>query len=222
MLNSKNSKVVGIILIVVIIACIAVLGTVGYNILKDDDKENNIEANNENNKTTTTVLGGSSSKANGTGTALSQIESTSTTHKKEYMEDYVILGEMEIPKIDLKTNILDETTKRSLEIAVAKIYTTSGLNQPGNTVIYGHNYRNSLFFSRNDELEKGDRIYITDEEGTKKTYIIYDIFETTSTDTSFYARTAEDTAGKCEVTLSTCTDDASATDRRLIILASEQ
>lgn len=220
MFNSKNSKTIGIILILVIIACVAVLGVIGYNILKDNNKENNIEANSESNKTT--VLGGSSSKANGTGTALSQIESTSSTRKKDYMEDYEILGELEIPKTNLKTKILEETTKRSLEIAVAKIYTTSGLNKPGNTVIYGHNYRNSLFFSRNDELEKGDRIYITDEEGTKKTYIIYDIFETTSTDTSFYTRTAEDTEGKCEVTLSTCTDDASTTDRRLIVLAREQ
>ena len=137
------------------------------------------------------------------------------------MEDYKIIGKLEIPKIDLKTNILDETTKRSLEIAVAKLYTTNGLNKPGNTVIYGHNYRNALFFSRNDELEKGDKIYITDEEGYRLKYTIYDKFRTSSTDTSFYVKTSEMTGGKAEVTLSTCTDDASETDGRLIILAKE-
>ena len=139
--------------------------------------------------------------------------------KKKYMEDYEIIGQIEIPKIDLKCNILNETTKRALEIAVTKIYTTSDLNLPGNTVIYGHNYRNALFFSRNDELENGDKLYITDTEGNKVKYEIYNIFETTSADTSFYARTAADTGGKAEVTLSTCTDDASQTDRRLIVQA---
>ena len=139
--------------------------------------------------------------------------------KKKYMEDYEIIGQIEIPKIDLKCNILNETTKRALEIAVTKIYTTSDLNLPGNTVIYGHNYRNALFFSKNDELEKGDKLYITDAEGNKLKYEIYNIFETTSADTSFYTRTAADTGGKAEVTLSTCTDDASQTDRRLIVQA---
>ena len=134
------------------------------------------------------------------------------------MEDYEIVGQIEIPKVDLKSNILDETTKRSLEIAITKIYSTGGLNKPGNTVLYGHNYRNNLFFSRNDELKKGDKVYITDEEENKIKYTIYDIFETTSIDTSFYTR---DTLGKAEITLSTCTDDASETDRRLIILAVE-
>ena len=45
------------------------------------------------------------------------------------------------------------------------------------------------------------------------TYTIYNKFETTPEDTSFYQR---DTGGKAEVTLSTCTDDSSA---RLIICA---
>lgn len=220
MMNSKNSKIIGIILIIAIIILFIVLGAVGYNILKRP-KEENVVASEENDKTST-VLGGSTSKSNGTGTTLSQIESSSTTREKKYMEDYEIIGMLEIPKVDLKTNILGETTKRSLEIAVAQIYTTGGLNQPGNTVIYGHNYRNSLFFSRNDELELGDVVYITDEERNKIEYEIYDIFETTATDTTFYAKTAEDTAGKCEVTLSTCTDDASSTDRRLIVLAREK
>ena len=138
------------------------------------------------------------------------------------MEDYEVIGNLEKPKIELKTKILSETTKRSLEIAVAQIYTTGGLNQPGNTVIYGHNYRNTLFFSRNDELVVGDKFYITDMDNNKKTYQIYNIFETTSTDTSFYARSASDTEGKAEVTLSTCTDDASTTDKRLIVRAREK
>ncbi len=36
------------------------------------------------------------------------------------------------------------------------------LNKPGNTVIAGHNYRNSRFFSNNKKLNIGDKIYVTD------------------------------------------------------------
>ena len=107
-------------------------------------------------------------------------------------------------------------------LAVTKIYTTSGLNNPGNTVIYGHNYRNSLFFSKNNLLQKGDKIYITDADKNKIIYEVYNTFETTSSDTTFYARPADSTEGKREITLSTCTDDASSTDRRLIVQAKEK
>ena len=119
---------------------------------------------------------------------------------------------MEIPATNFKYPVLEKVTKKSIETAVAFLY-GSGLNQPGNTVIIGHNYRNGLFFSNNKKLNIGDKIYITDNDGKKLTYTIYNKFETTPEDTSFYQR---DTGGKAEVTLSTCTDDSKA---RLIICA---
>ena len=61
--------------------------------------------------------------------------------------------------------------------------------------------------------KNADKILITDSTGKKLTYTIYNKFETTPEDTSFYQR---DTSGKQEITLSTCTDDSKA---RLIILA---
>ena len=185
------------------------------NITNAKEEQSNIISKN-------TVNKGKSKRAKGSSSEIEQVETNSVTKEKRRLENYDIIGMIEIPKIDLKCDILSEVTKRSIEIAVAQMYSTSSLNKPGNTVIYGHNYRNTLFFSRNDELVIGDKIYITDEaEGKKLTYEIYDIFETTSTDTSFYTRTADMTGGKAEVTLSTCTDDASTTDRRLIILARE-
>ncbi len=212
--NLKN-RIIGVILIIIIISIIAGLGVLGYFALNGKkEKAPEQEAEPE-------VLTGSSKAGSGEVKTL-ESNGIATKAKKKMMEGYEIIGEMRIPKVDLKTNILAETTKRTLEIAVAQIYTTSAINQPGNTVIYGHNYRNSLFFSRNDELENGDVIYVKDSEENEKKYVIYDTFITTSTDTSFYTRTAEQTGGKAEITLSTCTDDASTTDRRLIILAREE
>lgn len=84
------------------------------------------------------------------------------------MAGYEVIGTIRIPAISLKYPILDEVTKKSLETAVALLYTTNGLNQSGNTVVIGHNYRNNLFFSKNDKLKKGDVIYIKDKTGIEK------------------------------------------------------
>ena len=119
---------------------------------------------------------------------------------------FIVLGTIEIPATGVKYPILEKVTKKSIEVAVAKLYGVE-INQPGNCVIIGHNYRNGLFFSNNKKLKNGDKIYITDNDGNKMTYSIYNKFDTTPEDTSFYQR---DTGGVPEVTLSTCTDDTSA------------
>ncbi len=215
--NNQRNKRIGIILIVSIIIIIIALCIIGYKMFQDEKNEATAEET-----TPEKVISGSGKKTDSVGNELTAIESKTQSREKRKMEDYEIIGTLEIPKTKLKCNVLDEVTKRSIEIAVAKIYTTEGLNKPGNTVIYGHNYRNDLFFSKNDELEVGDKFYITDDEGNKLSYKITDKFITTSTDTSFYTKTAEETGGKAEVTLSTCTDDASSTDRRLIIVGVEE
>ena len=78
----------------------------------------------------------------------------------------------------------------------------------------GHNYRNGMFFSDNKKLSNGDKIYITDLNGNRVTYNIYNVFQTSVNDTSFYNR---DTDGAMEVTLSTCTD--ASDDQRVIVEA---
>lgn len=135
--------------------------------------------------------------------------------EKVYMEDYEVLGRIEIPKTKVDYPILENVTKRSLEIAVGKAY-GPGLNLPGNTTIFGHNYRNGLFFSNNKKLSNGDKIYITDAQGNKVTYVIYNIYQTTPSDASYMQR---ETNGRREISLQTCTDDSSA---RIIIWAAEQ
>ena len=138
-----------------------------------------------------------------------------TEPEKVYMEDYEVLGRIEIPKTKVDYPILENVTKRSLEIAVGKAY-GPGLNEPGNTTIFGHNYRNGLFFSNNKKLSNGDKIYITDATGNKVTYIIYNIYQTLPSDASYMQR---ETNGRREISLQTCTDDSSA---RIIIWAAEQ
>lgn len=214
MFESKYSKVLTVILIIVIIAVLGLLGFLAYNYYQNyiisrdtsafvDDFQGEVKDGEAND--------------NGTNTTdenpFDQLQDSekSTSTQKTY-KGFGVLGTIEIPATNLKYPVLEKVTKKSIETAVAFLY-GSGLNQPGNSVIIGHNYRNGLFFSNNKKLNIGDKVYITDNEGNKVTYSIYNKFETTAEDTSFYQR---DTGGIPEVTLSTCTDDSSA---RLIILA---
>ncbi len=127
---------------------------------------------------------------------------------------YTMLGKIEIPAIQLNLPVLDRATASSMEVSVGVAY-GPGLNQVGNTVIMGHNYRNGTFFANLYKLKLGDLIYITDNSGTKIKYTIYNMYETPASDFSYASR---DTAGKREISLSTCTDDV---QNRIIIWAKE-
>lgn len=136
--------------------------------------------------------------------------------EKVMMEDYEVLGYIEIPKTKVELPVLDNVTKRSLELSVGIAY-GPGLNEPGNTIIFGHNYRNGLFFSNNKNLTNGDKIYITDKYNNTVKYIIYNIYETTQDDASYMQREVPE--GVREISLQTCTDDSSG---RIIIWAREE
>lgn len=229
MFESKYSKVLTVILIIVIIAIIGLLGFLAYDyyqnymitkdtsefvdafqgdvVSEEEDSDGTTNSSNDGTVDVGDIQDNPLDKLNDASASKS-----SSASKKQTYKGFGVLGTIEIPAINLKYPVLEKVTKKSIETAVAFLYGT-GLNEPGNSVIIGHNYRNGLFFSNNKKLNIGDKIYITDNSGRKLTYTIYNKFETTPEDTSFYQR---DTAGKAEVTLSTCTDDSQA---RLIILA---
>lgn len=222
MFESKYSKVLTVILVIVIIGIVGLLGFLGYDYYqkyvttndaedfvnkyeKDADAEDkDDEKNNE-----ISELPDISTEVSSSSTG-----SHSQQAARPQYKGFGVLGTMEIPKINFRYPILEKMTKSSIEASVAFLW-GAGVNQPGNTVIVGHNYRNGSFFSNNKKLNNGDKIYITDNDKKKITYTIYNKFETTDTDTSFYQR---DTSGKAEITLSTCTDSGK---QRLIILARE-
>jgi LPXTG-site transpeptidase (sortase) family protein len=135
---------------------------------------------------------------------------------KQTYKGYAVAGKIEIPKTKLNIVVLDRSTKESMEVAVGIAY-GPGLNKVGNTVILGHNYRNNSFFSNNDKIEEGDPIYVTDSEtGTRIKYVVYNKYVAGSDEFDYATR---DTAGKREISLSTCTDDVKS---RLIIWAKEE
>jgi LPXTG-site transpeptidase (sortase) family protein len=128
-----------------------------------------------------------------------------------YYRGYKVAGKIEMPTIGKQFPILDEPEKASaMDVSVVKVYGPD-LNTPGNAVIGGHNNNNGTFFSRNKNLNIGDKVYITDLSGRRVTYTIYEKFYTPGTDSTWFNR---QTNGQTEVTLYTC--DATGVNRLVI------
>lgn len=225
------SKFLTVILIIIIVAVIGLLAYLGYDYYTkyriNKDAQDFVDASTEGitvdaptngDNTTNNTIGNMNTNTTGNEQQnTSGDSSTSQSGKKGTYQGFYTVGSIEIPKTNVKYPIIEKVTKRSLEKAVAVEWPQPDpvLNEVGNVVIAGHNYRNGVFFSNNKKLSKGDKIYITDLNKNRVAYTIYNIFETTDSDASFYNR---DTNGKREITLKTCTDDS---QRRLIIEARE-
>ena len=222
--NSKYGNVLTVILIISIIAIVGILSFLGYRIYSAyyidagatqaaTQFEQGITSNNSS----------SENKNVGNTIDISGIEDFFTTNNTVQSEGgsvtkykgFTVVGTINIPKIDLKYPILERLTATSLKTSVVLMYTSQGLNEEGNSVIIGHNYRNGTMFSDVDKLVKGDLIYITDTVGRKVKYKIYDIFRAPGDESEYITR---NTNGKREISLSTCTDDSKA---RTIVLAVE-
>jgi len=117
---------------------------------------------------------------------------------KEY-RGYKTVGKIEIPKLNIKKYILEETTEESLKAGVTKTYGPKA-NEIGNFCISGHNYVQT--FGRLKELEIGDKIFLTDTYNKKVEYQVYKTYKVNPTDTSCLN---QETNGEREITLITCT-----------------
>lgn len=118
--------------------------------------------------------------------------------------EYYTIGRIYIEKIGVDYPIFSETTTELLKSSPCKFWGADP-NKVGNFCIVGHNYRNSLFFSKVPTLENGDIIEITDVSGKTMKYSVYDKYEVDPDNT---ACTSQLTNGRTEITLITCTNDS--------------
>lgn len=133
---------------------------------------------------------------------------------KEY-KGYEVDSKLEIPKIELETYILKDFSKETLNMSVTKFWGCKP-NVTGNYCIAGHNFKNKNMFHDLKKLEKQDNLFIIDNKVGKVEYEIYDIYKVLPEDTSCLE---QETNGKKEVTLITCTSDS---EERIIIKAVEK
>ena len=233
-MESKDKNVLTLLLIILIVVIAGIIGYIGFEVINENVKQGNSEEitdefdnmiptiseeelendegiqlddQNENNDNSGTEQGSTSS-----GTTQGSTGGTSTSRKYSSsgvsVSGYWVAGTIRIPATGIRYSIFTDQSRQALDRGVIILYTTNGLNKAGNTVIAGHNYRSRLFFSKNKNLKEGDKIIIKDTSGLEITYSIYSKFVTNSGDASFYQR---DTAGKREITLTTCTDQGTTT-----------
>lgn len=109
-----------------------------------------------------------------------------------------IIGLIEIPKIDISYPILSNSDENLLKISVCR-FSGPLPNRIGNMCIAGHNYNNTLMFSKLNKLEIGDSIYITDLNNSKLEYVIYNKFRVKQNNLNCTKNSSD-----VEVTLITC------------------
>lgn len=129
-----------------------------------------------------------------------------------YYKGYPVIAKLEIPKIHLETEVLKNYSDEALKISVTKFY-KGNPNQIGNFCIAGHNYITSNMFHYLKDLEITDKLYLTDAIFGKMEYEIYDKEIVNPKDISCLS---QETDGKVELTLITCTTDSK---NRIIIKA---
>ncbi len=229
MFNNKYNKALTIILIVVIIVIVGLLIFFGidmyqkYYIEKETGKvveefEDHINKISEPVEDNNNIITNTVTPDVNINDIYQNNDNDSDSNSDVTYMGYTVIGTIEIPAIDIKYLIIpdDEASLNSLNVAIVKLYPIgTGLNEVGNAVFAGHNYRNGTFFSNNKRLQNGDKIYITDLTGERVEYEIYKKYTTGTGDSTYMNR---DTEGRREISLTTCTDD---TTQRLIIWAKE-
>lgn len=141
-------------------------------------------------------------------------EKTKEIFKTESGDTYSTDAILNIPSLEISYPVLDKTTNELLKISITKFW-GGNPNEVGNYVVVGHNYRNKKMFGKLSEMQNGDKIELTDLEGKTISYEVYDKYIVEPDDTSC---TSQQTNGKKEVTLITCTNYGT---QRLIIKARE-
>lgn len=95
----------------------------------------------------------------------------------------IYFGIIEISKINLYYPVFSHLTEDLLKVSPCKFYGNTP-NVNGNICIAGHNYDNSLFFSKISTLSVNDEISIFDNNGKEYIYFVHNIYEVSSSDLS--------------------------------------
>ncbi len=128
---------------------------------------------------------------------------------EEKYKGYDVLAKLEIPKIKLETYVI-EFSENALNTSVTKFWGPNP-NEVGNFCIAGHNFKNKNMFHNLKKLEIGDKLKIKDNNIGVIEYEIYNIYTVNPENVSCLS---QDTGGRREVTLITCTNDSK---KRIIV-----
>ena len=130
-------------------------------------------------------------------------------------QNYTTEAILEYPKLGINYPVLSEETEELLKISLCK-YWGPNPNKVGNYCIVGHNYKSGKMFGKLSGAEIGDEVNLTDLNGDKVTYSVYNKYVVEPTDVSC---TSQLTNNQKEITLITCTNYG---QDRLVVKAREK
>ena len=217
--NKRKSKYLIIILILMVLFFIL------FNIQTEENSKNGTTIEKVNSKLYQNYQSENLETQQSTNSILednaeTQKNKQSTTNEqnveKEYIETefkgYKVCAKLNIPIINLETYVLEEYSKQALLTSVTKFYGGEP-NKVGNFCIAGHNYGPTNMFQNIKKLKVKDEIFLTDTNGNKFKYLIYDMYTVLPNETRCLS---QKTDGNTELTLITCTPDS---ERRIIVKA---
>ena len=217
--NKRKSKYLIIILI------LTVLFFILFNIQTEENNKNGTTIEKVNSKLYQNYQSENLETQQSTNSILednaeTQKNKQSTTNEqnveKEYIETefkgYKVCAKLNIPIINLETYVLEEYSKQALLTSVTKFYGGEP-NKVGNFCIAGHNYGPTNMFQNIKKLKVKDEIFLTDTNGNRFKYLIYDMYTVLPNETRCLS---QKTNGNTELTLITCTPDS---ERRIIVKA---
>lgn len=147
----------------------------------------------------------------------SQLQTATSTYTASNGKKYEAIGIVRIPKINISYPILAQTTNVDVMKVAPYKFWGANPNEVGNLCIIGHNYRRKgVFFSDVPSLTVGDIVEVQDLSQRTIQYEVYDLHTVDPNDRS---DTTQYTNGKKEVTLITCTNDAT---QRVIVKCTEK
>lgn len=132
--------------------------------------------------------------------AQSQVAPNLGTYTAPNGRTYNTVGNLNIPSLGINYPVLSSTSTELLNVSLNKYWGVNA-NEVGNMVVLGHNYKDSRFFGKLINIQKGAVVQITDLSGKTLDYKVY---ETGIIDPYDTACTSQLTNGHTDVTLITC------------------
>lgn len=115
---------------------------------------------------------------------------------------YKIEGIIEIPKIDIKYPIINQTNEETMKLSITKFWGPE-VNEIGNYTVAGHNNKDGTMFGKTKYLEIGDTIKLTNLKNETIEYKVFKIYSIDPDDVSIVNSVEPNTR---EITLITCTN----------------
>ena len=135
-----------------------------------------------------------------------QLEEKSPEDEEELLDveykGYKIEGIIEIPKIDIKYPIINQTNEETMKLSITKFWGPEA-NEIGNYTVAGHNNKDGTMFGKTKYLEIGDTIKLTNLKNETIEYKVFKIYSIDPDDVSIVNSVEPNTR---EITLITCTN----------------